>query len=62
MLSIENLIVTKLLAARPKDLEDIRELIAIREVDHAKVEALLAVLEDALDQSDLRPLYRSLRI
>jgi hypothetical protein len=61
VLSIENLIVTKLLAARPKDLEDIRELIAIREVDHAKVEALLATLEDALDQNDLRPLYRRLR-
>jgi hypothetical protein len=61
VLSVENLIVTKLLAARPKDLEDVRELIAIREVDHARVEGLLELLEDALDQSDLRPVYRRLR-
>ncbi|MEO6772531.1 MAG: DUF6036 family nucleotidyltransferase [Kofleriaceae bacterium] len=61
LLSVENLIVTKLLAARPKDLEDVRELIAIRDVDHAKVEELLSILEAALDQSDLRPLYRRLR-
>jgi len=61
VLSVENLIVTKLLAARPKDLEDVRELIAIREVDHGRVEALLAVLEEALDQSDLSPVYRRLR-
>lgn len=61
VLSVENLIVTKLLAARPKDLEDVRELIAIREVEHARVEALLKVLEEALGQSDLRPVYRRLR-
>jgi hypothetical protein len=61
VLSVENLIVTKVLAGRPKDLEDIRELIAIREVDHDRVERLLAVIESALDQSDLRALYRRLR-
>jgi hypothetical protein len=63
VLSIENLIVTKLLAGRPKDLEDIRELVASAgdRVDHARIDALLALLEDALDQRDLRPLYRRLR-
>jgi hypothetical protein len=63
VLSIENLIVTKLLAGRPKDLEDVRELLALRgdSVDHARVDELLAQLEDALGQSDLRPKYRALR-
>ena len=61
VLSVENLIVTKVLAGRPKDLEDVRELIAIRDVDHGRVERLLAIVERALDQSDLQPLYRRLR-
>ena len=49
VLSPENLIVTKLLAARPKDLEDIRELIARRDssLDHRRIEELLALLEQA---------------
>lgn len=63
VLSPENLIVTKLLAARPKDLEDVRELIASRgsSLDHERIGELLALLERALDQSDLVPLYRRLR-
>jgi len=61
VLSPENLVVTKLLAGRPKDLEDVRELAAMRELDHAKIDALLELLEEALDQADLRPLYARLR-
>ena len=61
VLSIENLIVTKLLAGRPKDLEDVRELLPIRDVDHTHVERVLALVEAALDQSDLRAVYRRLR-
>lgn len=63
-LSVENLIVTKLLAARPKDLEDVRELLARkgRAIDHARIDALLGQLEAALDQSDLRALFRRLRV
>ena len=62
-LSAENLIVTKLLAGRPKDLEDVRGLLARRCVtlDHARIESLLSQLEAALDQRDLLPLYRKLR-
>lgn len=62
-LSVENLIVTKLLAARPKDLDDIRELLARRgkTLDHDRIEELLAKLQAALDQSDLLPVYRRLR-
>jgi hypothetical protein len=61
ILSLENLIVTKMLAGRTRDLEDVRELIARRSVDHARIEALLELIEDALGQSDLRPAYRKLR-
>lgn len=63
-LSIENLIVTKLLAARPKDLEDVRELLARRgkTLDHARIEEVLAELQAALDQRDLLPQYRRLRV
>jgi hypothetical protein len=58
-----NGIVTKLLAARPKDLEDVRELVASRgaSLDHARIGELLALLEQALGQSDLVPLYQRLR-
>jgi hypothetical protein len=61
VLSVENLVVTKLLAARPKDLDDVKQLLAINELDHPRVEATLAEIEAALGHSDLRPLYRSLR-
>jgi hypothetical protein len=63
VLSPENLIVTKLLAGRPKDLEDVRELVASRgaSLDHERVGELLELLEQALGQSDLVPLYRRLR-
>lgn len=63
VISAENLIVTKLLAARPKDLEDVRELVASRgaSLDHDRIDELLALLEQALGQSDLIPLYRQLR-
>lgn len=63
VISREHLIVTKLLAARAKDFEDVRELIAIGggEIDFAHVDELLAELESALGQSDLRPRLRDLR-
>ena len=63
VLSVENLIVTKLLAGRPKDLEDVRELLAVRgrELAIARIEELLSLLERALDQSDLRSQFWQLR-
>jgi hypothetical protein len=62
VLSIENLIVTKLLAGRPRDKEDVRELVAIHSsIDDGKIESMLALLENALDVSDLSPLYKQLR-
>jgi hypothetical protein len=63
VISVENLIVTKLLAARPKDLEDVREIVASRgsSLDHERINELLAMLEQALGQGDLIPLYQQLR-
>jgi len=63
ILSIENLIVTKLIAGRPKDLEDVRELVgrAGAKLDRAKVESVLVVVEDALATDELIPRFRSLR-
>lgn len=63
VISREHLIVTKILAGRPKDLEDVRELLARggTQVDLAVVEELLAALEEALGQADLRPRLAALR-
>lgn len=62
VLSIEHLIVTKVLAGRSRDKDDVRELLAGRPaLDHTKIDVLLGLVEKALDQSDLRPLYRQLR-
>ena len=59
----EHLVITKLLAARPKDLEDVRELLALRRdtLDDAHIAELLVEIEQALGRSDLLSLYRSLR-
>jgi hypothetical protein len=51
----EDLVVMKILAARPKDIEDIVVILAAqrRTFDDAQVRQLLVTLEEALDQSDL---------
>ena len=61
VLAPEHLVTLKILAGRPKDLEDVRGMIRIAELDHEKVETTLAELESMLDQSDLRPIYARLR-
>lgn len=45
----------KVLARRPLDLEDVRGLLAVGDVDVSAARDLLADLERALGQSDLRP-------
>lgn len=50
-----------MLASRPKDIEDVRGLLRVAGIDHARVDATLELLEQALDQSDLRPAYARLR-
>jgi hypothetical protein len=58
VISPEDLVVTKLLAGRPKDLEDVRGVLAERaaSLDVGAIRATLGLLEQALGQSDLLPL------
>lgn len=56
----EHLAALKVLAGRPKDLEDVRGLIRIASLDHVRVRETLELLERSLDQSDLVPLYERL--
>jgi hypothetical protein len=51
----EELVVTKILAGRPKDLEDVRGILRAQgaQADLARVRTLLGMLEAALDQRDL---------
>lgn len=61
VISVENLVALKILAGRPRDLEDIRGLLRVAELDDTTVLRTLGALEAALDQSDLVPLFRRLR-
>jgi hypothetical protein len=59
VMSPEDLIVTKVLAGRPKDLEDIRGVLRERwgGLDLESIRSTLASLEEALGQSDLQPVF-----
>jgi predicted nucleotidyltransferase len=54
----EDLVVMKILAGRPKDLEDVVAILLARrqELRLEQVRETLALVESALDQSDLLPL------
>ena len=58
-ISPEDLIVTKLLAGREKDLEDVRGVLSERgsALDLPQIRTTLGLLEDALGQSDLMPVF-----
>jgi hypothetical protein len=58
-ISAEDLIVTKILAGRPKDTDDIRGVLAERgdRLDVDQIRRTLRMLEEALGQSDLRPVF-----
>jgi hypothetical protein len=60
-ISAVDLIVTKILAGRPKDLEDVRGIILAQgdALDVARVRRRLRQIEQALDQSDLAPLFEA---
>lgn len=61
VISPEDLVVTKILAGRSKDLEDIRGVIARQgdRLDHGHMRSLLNQLEQALDRRDLLPILES---
>lgn len=56
--SPEDVIVMKILAGRPKDIEDVRGIVSAKpHLDVSSVRETLCLLEAALDQSDLSPLF-----
>jgi hypothetical protein len=59
VISPEDLLITKIVAGRPKDLEDIRGILLERlpELDLLRVRRILELLDDALGRRDLRPLF-----
>lgn len=59
VISPEDLIVTKILAGRPKDIEDIRGVIHERRpsLDVRRIRELLKLLEEALGRGDLLPVF-----
>lgn len=61
VISAEDLIVTKVLAGRPRDLEDVRGVLLERleRLDVATIRATLGMLEAALGQSDLLPVFEA---
>lgn len=58
----EDLIIAKVLAGRPKDLEDARGLWKIHgaELDVPRIRHILQLLEEALAQSDLLPTFEAI--
>lgn len=63
VISREDLVVAKVLAGRPKDIEDARALWRAHrnDLDADRIESVLRLLEEALGQSDLLPAFRSFR-
>lgn len=63
LIHAEDLIIAKILAGRPKDMEDVRALWRIRggELDEARIRNVLTLLEEALSQSDLLPAFDAIR-
>lgn len=57
----EDLVVTKILASRPKDLEDVRGVLLERldRLDVAAIRSTLGLLEGALGVSDLMPVFEA---
>lgn len=58
--SLEDLVVMKTLAGRPRDVEDVTAMLVANPThDAERIRASLAELEAALDQSDLVPMFES---
>jgi hypothetical protein len=63
VVDVSDLVILKVLAARPKDLDDVTALLRVQgeRIDDARVRHVLAMLEEALGQSDLVPEFERLR-
>ena len=63
VISPEDLVIAKILAARPKDIDDASALWRghARELDADRIVTVLGLLEQALGQSDLVPAFESIR-
>lgn len=59
----EDVVVMKILTARPKDIDDVVKVLRVqaKNFDHGRVQWLLDQLEQALDRSDLLPLFEQCR-
>ena len=59
VIAIDDLIVAKVLAGRPKDIEDARGLWHAHgpQLDEGRIRRLLLLLQEALSQSDLLPVF-----
>jgi hypothetical protein len=62
LLHPEDLVIAKVLAGRPKDIEDARNLWRLRgrELNGRRIRTVLRQLEEALSQSDLAPSFESI--
>jgi hypothetical protein len=63
LIHVEDLMIAKLLAGRPKDLDDARALWRLhgRTSDESRIRQLLDLLEQALSQSDLIPAFEAIK-
>ena len=61
VIHVEDLIIGKVLAGRPKDMEDVRNLWRLHgaAVDRGRIIQVLTMLEEALSQSDLVPAFET---
>jgi hypothetical protein len=59
VVEVSDLVILKVLAARPKDADDLTALLANQrlDIDEPRIRRILAMLEDALGQSDLLPAF-----
>lgn len=58
----EDLVVMKVLAGRPKDLEDVKSIVAAQggKLDVEDIRGTLRLVEEALSQSDLVPAFEGI--
>ena len=63
VVDVSDLVILKVLAGRPKDVEDVHTLLRIQgpRIDVARIRHVLGLLEEALGQSDLLATFEQAR-